>query len=73
MQKKKLKTPPFSKPEIEIEIEKYSDGTMAIILGKTLKEKFEDMFKDKPVDIFVGVSNKKIVIRLETPKQDYIA
>lgn len=70
---KRNHNPLFSKPEIEIEIEKYPDGTMAIVFGKTLKRKFEDMFEDKPVDIFVGVSTRKIIISLETAKQDYIA
>ena len=74
MQTKKPKNPLFSKPEIEIEIEKYPDGIMGIILGKTLKQKFDDIFSDKLVNISVGVSARKIIIVLETAKkQDYIA
>lgn len=59
--------------ESELEIETYPDETMGIIFGKVLRKKFEDIFKDKPVDIFIGVTSGKIVIMLETPKQDYIS
>jgi hypothetical protein len=74
MQTKKPKNPLFSKPEIEIEIEKYPGGIMAIVLGKTLRTKFEEIFSDKLVNVSVGVSTRKIIIVLETAKkQDYIA
>lgn len=58
--------------ELEIEIETYPNETMAIVFGKMLRKKFENIFKDKPVNISVGVSSRKILINLEIPKQDYI-
>lgn len=59
--------------ESEIRIEKYPDGTMGIILEETVRRKYEELFNDKPVNVFVGVINKKFVINLEVIKQDYIA
>ena len=58
-----------------IQIEKYPDGTMAIILLKLLVEKFDEVFGKKPIDVFVGVAKKekRIVIEITLPKQTYIA
>lgn len=59
----------------KIEIEKYPDGSMGVILSKTFVEKFDRIFKDKPVNVFVALAerDRKMIIEIRLPKHDYIA
>ena len=59
--------------DFEVEIEKYPDGTMGIILSKQFVHKFDEVFGDQPVNISIALSEKykKIIIEVEIPK-DYI-
>ena len=61
--------------EWKIEIEKYPNGTMGIILPKSLVEKFDQVFGERAIDIFASLTkkDKRMVIEITLPKQTYIA
>lgn len=58
-----------------VQIERYEEGTLGIILSKTIRDKFDEVFKGKLIDVFVGLgeSDKRMIIEVRMPKEDYIA
>ena len=58
-----------------IQLEKYPDGSMAVVLSKPFSAKFDKVFGDKRVNVFVGLmeKDKKMTIEITLPKHDYIA
>ena len=58
-----------------IQLEKWDDGSMAIILSKPFLEKFDRVFGDKAVDVFVGLAEgeKQMLIQITLPKHKYVA
>jgi len=62
----------MKKEGLDVVLEKYEDGTMALVFSKEFVNRFDKVFGDKPViDIFVAVGekDKKMVIEIEIPKE----
>jgi len=61
--------------EPNFEIKRSPDGKLAIIFGKNMRRIFDEMFEEKPVDLFVaiGEQDRAIVIKIELPKRDYVS
>lgn len=64
----------WKKIQGKIEIERYKDGKLGIILPKVVKDKFDEVFEDKAVDVSLSLTedDKKMIIYVELPKQGYI-
>ena len=62
------------KVEGNVLIERYEEGTLGIILSKTIRDKFEEVFKGKSVDVFVGIGegDEKMVVEIRIPKNVFV-
>ena len=63
----------WKKGKGKIEIERYNDGTLGVILPESVRNKFDEIFGDRSVDVSIAFleDNKKIVINIEVPKESY--
>ena len=63
----------WKKGEGKIEIEKYNDGKLGVILPESVRNKFDEIFGDRSVDVYVGFleDERKIIIHVEIPKESY--
>ena len=70
-----IKVEKARKVEGKVLIERYEEGTLGIILSKTIRDKFEEVFRGKSVDVFVdiGESDKRMVVEIRIPKIDYVS
>lgn len=58
-----------------VQIEHYDNGELGIILPKVVREKFDEIFRGRAIDVSLDLAeqDRKIVIVIDTPKKDYIA
>jgi len=63
----------WRKGEGKIEIERYDDGTLGVILPESVRNKFDEVFGERSVDVSLAFleDDRKITINIEVPKQSY--
>ena len=63
----------WKKGEGKIEIERYNDGTLAVILPESVRNKFDKIFGERSIDVSLAFleDDRKIVIHIEVSKQSY--
>ena len=63
----------WKKGKGKIEIERYNDGTLGVILPESVRTKFDEIFGDRSVDVRLVCleAERKIIIHVEIPKETY--
>lgn len=62
----------MQKLDASIKVERYTDGSLGIIFSKEFREKFDEIFGNRPVNVFVAVGENdgRMIIQIELPKYE---